>query len=171
MAAPTVSLPDKFPDFPRPGFRARLVFFCARHQTLSAIVSGTVLAFVAAGSGAAIALITGASIMGLLFVPVTGIVLAVSILIRMPHAWTKEAGPEVIGAAFCAATVSERPHLIAALQARLGNPLFSTPIDAVELARMFDGVHRKHGVHARRRAERERRMLERQRASLTIRAE
>ena len=171
MTSPTVSLPREFPDFPRPSIRARFVFFCARHQTLSAIVSGTVLAFVAAGSGAAIALVTGASMMGLLSVPIAGLILAVLILIRMLDAWTREAGPDVISAAFCAATVSERPHLMAALRARLGNPLFSTPIDALDLARMLDEVHRKHGVHARRRAEREHRMLERQRALLTIRAE
>ena len=171
MASSTVSSPRELPDFPRSGIRARLVFFCARHQTLSAIVSGAALAFLAAGIGAAIAVVADASMMGLLSVPIAGLILAVLILIRMPNAWTKEAGPDVIGAAFGAATVGERPHLMAALRARLGNPLFSTPIDALELARMFDQVRQKNGANARRRAERERRMLERQRASLTIRAE
>ena len=171
MASSSVSSPRELPDFPRSGIRARLVFFCARHQTLSAIICGAVLAFAAAGIGAAIAVVADASMMGLLSVPIAGLILAVLILIRMPNAWTKEAGPDVIGAAFCTATTSERPHLMAALQARLDNPLFSTPIDALELAGMFDQVRHKHGASARRHGERERRILARQRASLTIRAE
>ena len=171
MASSSVSPPRELPDFPRPGIRACFVFFCARYQTMSAIVSGAVLAFVAAGIGTAIAVTTKAPMMGLLSVPIAGVVLAVLVLIRMPDAWTKEAGPDVIGAAFCTATTSERPHLMAALQARLDNPLFSTPIDALELAGMFDQVRHKHGASARRHGERERRILARQRASLTIRAE
>lgn len=63
----------------------------------------------------------------------------------------RTAKSEDFAAALAAATMHERPHLVAAIESRLSSRLWSAPMTTFELAMAFEDVREQHGDRARRR--------------------
>lgn len=139
---------------PRAGVRHRLLFLFLRRPALvlavfaalllTAIVAGAALLDRSGDPRAAWGLCFGAFNLA-----VAGIAIGAIRLNSAPVA-----SPWLVEAALRAATVNERPHLLALLQQRVGQAWHQEPVSWSELAGMFNSVRAEHGQSARARAER-----------------
>lgn len=135
---------------PAPGWGARIRFFVRRHP-----VAITILVGLLAGGGAAllVASETGlwadgnAPIFMALATP--GFACFVIALGPVVMARKRTANGEDFAAALAAASVHERPHLLATIENRLSSRLWSAPMTTFELVLAFEEVREQHGDRAR----------------------
>lgn len=137
---------------PAPGWVARVRFFVRRHPVAIMIFCGL---FAGGGGALLVALATGLWADGnaplFMALATPGFACLVIACGPIVMARKRTANGEDLAAALAAATVHERPRLLAAIESRLSSRLWSTPMTTFELAVAFEEVREQHGDHARRK--------------------
>ena len=136
---------------PTPGWVARARFFVRRHPVAIMILGGL---FAGGGAALLVALASGLWADGnaplFMALATPGFACFVIALGPIVMARRRTAKGEDFAAALAAATMHERPHLVAGIESRLSSRLWSAPMTTFELAMAFEEVRDQHGDRARR---------------------
>ena len=137
---------------PVPGPIARLRFSVRRHPIVIAAFGGL---FAGGGSALLVVLLSGIwrGETGAIFIVFASIGSAAFLTGLMPLFVTRDraATGSDIAAALAAATASESPHLMRAIEERLASRIWPDPMTTIQLTLLFDEVREKHGDRTRRR--------------------